>query len=281
MEKIFEGIEIADEIKKKIAERVAIELTEKEKLATVNANRILDSVGKTVTDKFGIERDITKFPKLTDFLTFASEEIAKQSLQKSEKILTEKEQTIKHLEEKIKAGVTDETTKKEIENFKSIINKLNNDLELTKKEKEEIAQAKDLELNTFKQEIAIKNALPIEFDKNIDEYRIKYKKDEAIAKLKSEYNLIVNERGELIGESKTDYSKIILEDFFKKELKDLFPKVQTGGGANPNNAKLNFTSDLGKNIQLIESHLLATKFKTKADKGFAEEFQKMLNELKK
>lgn len=276
---LFKGIEIAVELQDKIMANAQDIVTERDKQATINANKILDNVGTIISTKYGIERDITKFPKITDYLPFAVEKIGEQSLKKAEKVLLEKDNAIKALTEKLNAGFGDDLTKKEIENYKTIIAKLNTDIELTTKEKEEILKTKDLELSTFKQEIAVKNSIPIEYEKNIDEYRIKGKKEEATKKLYSEYNLITNENSELVAQKKDTLQIIKLDDFFKTELKDLLPKTQSGGGANPpSGTKLNYTSDSKTNAELIESHLLATKYKSKIEKGFSEDFNKMMLE---
>ncbi len=111
-------------------------------------------------------------------------------------------------------------------------------------------------------------------------YELKYKKNEVLSKLKENFNLKLNGKNELIAENKQTFQTISPKSFLEKELKDYINTQNTGGGATPppNHVTLTIPDNISRSEKalLIESHLL-TKYKSKLDSGYAEEFIQLLN----
>lgn len=284
MEKFFDGIEIAPEIKQTLIERISAELSEKEKLASVNANRILDSVASTITSKFGVERDIQKYPKITDFLTFATEQIGNNSVKKAELILSEKENKIKELESKIASGLTDEKFKKEYESLQQKYGQLSDTLENEKKRIKDIENEYNGKLYDYQFDSVIANSMP-EIDKNANPFEVKERKKEAITKIKKEYELKQNENGEIVLQNKQTFSTAKnLSELLTEELAPILVKKETKHvGQTPpqgTNAVLNFSGLSGIEIDnLITSNIFATTdIKSKIDPRFAPLFKKKMDE---
>lgn len=282
MEKIFTGIEIAENLKSQLAERIAIELKETEKLATVNANKILDSVANQFIDKFGVQR-LANETKITEFLSRAVNEIGEKSLKLSEKEISERDLKIKDLEEKIKAGITDENFRKEYDKLKENYGKLNDTLETEKKRIQNIENEFNTKLTAYKIDGTINSVMP-SFDKDVNKYELQARKNETTSKLKENFNLKFNDNGDLIAENKQTFQTKTVSDFLNEELKDLLPKQQQGGGAKPPQnyaGGLIFTKEMNNSQkeEMIHSYLVATKgYKSKIDNGYAADFLKAMQE---
>jgi len=280
MKELFEGIEITENAKTELQKRFEESLKNADAKARDGANKILDTVAVTLEDKYGVPRNANE-TKIIDYIKRVSETVALQSLKKSESVISEKESLISELQKKIDAGVTDETTKQELSNMKVTISKLNTDLESEKRKVSEIESDYNQKINSFKIENSINANMPT-FDSKANKYEIVARKNEAIEALKKDFNLKINDSGELIAEHKTNYTNIKISDYLNEKLKDLLPKTNEGGAGNPptkqNGVSLVLTKDMSdsEHVELIHSYMIANGLvKSKADANYGEIFKQI------
>lgn len=282
MENIFEGIEIADDIKQELTERIGTELSEKDKMATINANRILDSVAADLEKESGVVR-LANETKITDYYKRAFKELKENSINEHQKILSEKDVKIEELEKQIESGITDDQFKSEYETLKKSYGELSDILEAEKGKISQIEEDYNNKLNAYRIDSHIDKSMP-EIDKDSNKWEVEGLRKQAIKEIKEDFNFKFTNENEIVLENKETFSTSAkLDELLKEKMQNVLPKEQQyheSGKPPINNKTLNFTSDMKQNAELIESHLLATKFKSRIDKGYSQEFEKLMKEAR-
>lgn len=280
---IFAGIEIAPELQEKILTNLQPEIKKIQASANDNANKIFDSVANTLQEKFGVPR-LANETKITDYLNRLGEELNNKALVLSKSEIEKRENQIKELSEKLKAGITDETTRKKLETYEAEIGKLNDLLQSERNKIKEIETGFETKLSSIKIESLKESNLPA-FDSAVNKYELKARKEEANQKLNETYNWKINENGELYGENKTTFQSKLYKDLIAEQLTDLLPKnEQQGGGAKPpigqNRSKLVFTDDMTseQKSEMINSHMRSLGFVSKTQKGYTDKFNELMKE---
>lgn len=279
MNELFEGIEIAEETKQQLQERFAKELQEKEKLATVNANRILDSVGNQFAEKFKVER-LANETKITDYLNRAVSVIGENANKLNESKIIELSEQLKKLEDEKQAGFTDESAKQEISSLKSMIAELNDKLQSKDSLIQETENKYKTELSSYKIDNGFRVSMP-EFNKEVNKFELSAKKKDAINKIKEQFELKLNDEGILIAENKQTFQTKEVKTLLTEMLSDYLPQEKvTGGGATPTTktgvGELVIPKEISDSEKraMIISHLDA-KGIHKMHSDYSKEFQKL------
>ena len=276
---LFEGLEISQEIQENINGKVEKLIQDANAQANVNANKILDSVGTQIAEKHGVER-LANETKITDYINRAVGLIGEKALNSAESVLSEKDKKIQELTATIeKSG--DESLKSEFEKVKHLldqsngtITELNNTIESTKSDYEN-------RLIEFKQNNYIQKSLPqlTEAHTKFGADFVSFKIEQAVKEIKAENKLLFDDNGKLVAENNENYTKTVIDNLLKEKLKDITDTKVTGGGAkSPEKNTALVIPDgitIAEKTQLVESHLL-TKFKHKAESGYAEAFRELM-----
>lgn len=247
-------------------------------LANKNADAIFNGAAQKLTEFTGVAK--TDNEKYSDyFIRLGNDWLPDQSKKKLEAA----EEKVRLAEEKFNNHKGDETLKEELRRAKEELAKIP-DL-LSAKDTEWKTKYEGLETThkTFKFNKSINDAMP-KIDDNVNPFEAKAKKQNAIDRIKNNYELSYDENDNLIATK--DYQKHLVSDLLKndEELKDIILTDQEkGGGAGSlqKTAKtLNIPAEMPKPAaqQLIREYMSTVEKIEKLDDKFADRFKELCKE---
>lgn len=196
-------------------------------LANKNADGIFNGAAQKLATLTGINKE-DKEQYSTYFERLGTEWLPEASKGKITAIEVERDEW----KGKFENHKGDETLKADLLTAQNEVAKIPDLLQAKETEWSEKYNTLEKTSNTDKQERFIADAMPT-FDKNANKFEIEAKKKNAIDRIKNNYELSYDEKGNLIGTK--DYQKTLFSDLLKndEELKDLILTDQrSGGGGN-------------------------------------------------
>lgn len=252
--------------------------TELKALANKNADAIFNGAAQKLTEFTGVAK--TDNEKYSDYFIRLGNDWLPEA---SKKKLADAEEKVRIAEDKFNNHKGDETLKEELRKAKEELSKVPDIIK--SKEDEFNGKYKELETThkTFKFNKSINDAMP-KIDDNVNPFEAKAKKQNAIERIKNNYELSYDENDNLIATK--DYQKHLVSDLLKndEELKDIILTDQErGGGANgvPKTTKtLNIPAGMQKPAaqQLIREYMSTVEKIEKLDDKFADRFKELCKE---
>ena len=247
-------------------------------LANKNADAIFNGAAQKLSEFTGVSKTDTE--KYSDYFIRLGNDWLPEA---SKKKLEAAEEKVRLAEEKFNNHKGDETLKEELRKAKEELAKVPDIIK--SKEDELNGKYKELETThkTFKFNKSITDAMP-KIDDNVNPFEAKAKKQNAIDRIKNNYELSYDENDNLIATK--DYQKHLVSDLLKndEELKDIILTDQgKGGGAGsaPKTTKtLNIPEGMPKPAaqQLIREYLITVEKIDKLDDKFADRFKELCKE---
>jgi len=172
---------------------------------------------------------------------------------------------ISELNEKLKAGATDESLKSNFENLKSELSKVHLTLQEKEKSISEIKNEYEQKLHNFKIENEVSRNMPELLNDEINKYKSIVRKNEFFQDLKENFDLKINEKGELIAEDKKTFVSKAFKTLAEEKLSDVLAvgNKQSFDPKNPQTKETSLIIPEGAKLQdaanLIISHIKNVK----------------------